>query len=128
MIASKLYLYAVILVAVFLALVGCMWWSYGKGEAHTQAKWDAEKVSAKKALDASKTNSDTVTTKVVTQYVDRVQTVYQKGNTITKKVPVYVTVKEDAACPIPDGFRSVLDAASQGSDLPASPSTAASGS
>jgi len=47
----------------------------------------------------------------VTEYVDRVQTVYVAGKTITKEIPVYVTAKADAACTIPAGFVRIHDAA-----------------
>lgn len=49
--------------------------------------------------------------RIVTQYVDRVQTVRVKGDTITKEIPVYVTSKADAACVIPAGFVRVHAAA-----------------
>jgi hypothetical protein len=49
--------------------------------------------------------------RVVTKYVDRVQTVYVKGRTITKEIPVYVTPEADAACVIPAGFVRIHDAA-----------------
>ncbi len=56
-------------------------------------------------------------TKVVTKYVDRVQIVRERGATITKEVPIYVTAKADAACSVPVGFVRVHDAAALGTDL-----------
>lgn len=49
--------------------------------------------------------------RVVTQYVDRVETVYVAGKTITKEIPVYVTPEADAACTVPVGFVRIHDAA-----------------
>ncbi|HEJ2438996.1 TPA: hypothetical protein SLZ45_000437 [Burkholderia multivorans] len=49
--------------------------------------------------------------KVVTQYVDRVQVVREKGDTIVKEVPVYVDREADRACVVPVGFVRVHDAA-----------------
>jgi hypothetical protein len=49
--------------------------------------------------------------RVVTKYVDRVQTVYLQGKTITKEIPVYVTPEADAACIVPLGFVRIHDAA-----------------
>ncbi|WP_419685786.1 hypothetical protein ACN22W_00980 [Burkholderia theae] len=49
--------------------------------------------------------------KVVTQYVDRVQVVREKGDTIIKKVPVYVDREADRACVVPVGFVRVHDGA-----------------
>ncbi|WP_367190092.1 hypothetical protein [Burkholderia sp. Ed8] len=49
--------------------------------------------------------------KVVTQYVDRVQVVREKGDTIIKEVPVYVDREADRACVVPVGFLRVHDGA-----------------
>lgn len=49
--------------------------------------------------------------KVVTQYVDRVQVVREKGDTIIKEVPVYVDREADRACVVPVGFVRVHDSA-----------------
>lgn len=49
--------------------------------------------------------------KVVTQYVDRVQVVREKGDTIIKEVPVYVDREADRACTVPVGFVRVHDSA-----------------
>ncbi len=54
------------------------------------------------------------TTRVVTQYVDRVQVVRERGDTITKEIPVYVTPTADAACAVPVGFVRIHDAAAAG--------------
>lgn len=54
------------------------------------------------------------TTRVVTEYVDRVQVVRERGATITKEVPVYVTPTADAACAVPVGFVHIHDAAAAG--------------
>lgn len=50
-------------------------------------------------------------TRVVTRYVDRVRTVRERGHTLIKEIPVYVTREADAACPVPAGFVRVHDAA-----------------
>ncbi|WEY38919.1 hypothetical protein [Paraburkholderia sp. SUR17] len=44
------------------------------------------------------------TVKVVTQYVDRVLVVREKGETIVKGVPVYVPVQADVACTVNRSF------------------------
>lgn len=51
--------------------------------------------------------------RVITQYVDRVRVVRERGTTITREVPVYVTAKADAACPVPVGFVRVHNSAAQ---------------
>lgn len=63
---------------------------------------------------ASKLELAQGTTRVVTEYVDRVQIVRERGDTITKEVPVYVTPTADAACAVPVGFVHIHDAAAAG--------------
>jgi len=53
----------------------------------------------------------------VTKYVDRVQTIHVKGDTIVKEIPRYVTIEADAACTVPGGFVRLHDAAATGSVL-----------
>lgn len=59
----------------------------------------------------------TVRDRVVTQYVDRVQVINQRGATLIKEVPVYVSAKADAACTVNAGFVRLHDAAAK--SLPA---------
>lgn len=49
--------------------------------------------------------------RVVTRFVDRVQIVRERGATITKEVPIYVTVQADSQCSVPSGFVWLHDAA-----------------
>ncbi|MDO5609485.1 MAG: hypothetical protein Q4G62_01655 [Pseudomonadota bacterium] len=58
---------------------------------------------------------------VVTEYVDRVQVIRERGATITKEVPVYVTQQADAHCTVPAGFVSLHNQAAQ--NLPATQPT-----
>jgi hypothetical protein len=60
------------------------------------------------------------TVQVVTQYVDRIQVVREKGDTLIQEVPVYVPVQADAACTVHRGFVSLHDAAAAG-ELPTAP-------
>ncbi|MDR3398742.1 MAG: hypothetical protein P4M06_14430 [Pandoraea sp.] len=48
---------------------------------------------------------------VITKYIDRVREIRVKGDTIIKKVPVYVTAESDAACTVPVGFVRLHNAA-----------------
>ncbi|MDB0511053.1 hypothetical protein [Ralstonia solanacearum] len=50
-------------------------------------------------------------TVTVTQYVDRVQTIRLKGDTIIKEIPRYVPIQADASCVVPLGFVRLHDAA-----------------
>lgn len=57
--------------------------------------------------------SPQVTASVVTKYVDRVRVIHDKGRTIIKKVPIYVTSKDNAQCVINNGFVELWNAANQ---------------
>jgi hypothetical protein len=50
------------------------------------------------------------------KYVDRFKTVYIKGETIEKQVPIYITAADNAACSINAGFVHVYNAAWSGND------------
>ena len=102
------------LAALSVALVGFGWI---KGASHVQAQWDAAIQQQALQAAAVRERQAQATGKVVTQYVDRVRVVREKGDTIIKEVPVYVPVQADAACTINRGFVRLHDAAAAG-DLP----------
>ena len=56
------------------------------------------------------TESQKVTTQVVTEYVDRVKIVKEKADAIIVKVPVYVNQSADNNCTINNGFVVLHDA------------------
>lgn len=57
--------------------------------------------------------------RLVTRYVDRVQTVHEKGATIVRRIPVYVPQTTVDSCTVNRGFVRVLNAAAASVDLPA---------
>lgn len=89
------------LTALGIALVGFGWI---KGASHVQAQWDAAIQQQALQTAAARERQAQATVKVVTQYVDRVRVVREKGDTIIKETPVYVPVQADAACTINRGF------------------------
>ena len=99
------------LAALGLALVGFGW---VKGAGHVQTKWDA--AAQQQALQATAVREEQAqaTVEVITEYVDRVRVVREKGDTIIKEVPVYVPVQADAACTINRGFVRLHDAGAAG--------------
>ena len=105
-------LLALVLLAV--ALIGFGWI---RGAEHVQAQWDT--VVQQQTLHAAivRQRQAEATVKVVTEYVDRIRVVREKGDTIIKEVPVYVPVQADAACTINRGFVRLHDAAAAG-ELP----------
>jgi len=73
-----------------------------------------DRATAEKATLATQLELAQGTTRVVTEYVDRIQVVRERGDTIVKEVPVYVTPNADAACAVPAGFVRLYNAAAQG--------------
>lgn len=110
---SRLYwLSGLLLVAALLFCLG--WTARGEHEQGQAAQAELDRLA--KAF-AQGQELGTVRDKVVTEYVDRVQVIKERGATIIKEVPVYVSVKADAACTVNAGFVRVHDAAAR--SLPA---------
>ena len=103
-----------VLPALAVALVGFGWI---KGAGHVQAQWDAAVQQQTLQAASARQRQAEATVKVVTEYVDRVRIVREKGETIIKEVPVYVPVQADATCTINRGFVRLHDAAAAG-ELP----------
>ena len=101
-----------ILIALAAASVigGCQY-----GESRVTAAWEAEREAEKLAAAQTIATRAEVTTQVVTQYVDRIQVVKERGKEIIKEVPVYVS--SAVTCDLPGGFRVLHDAAAEG-ELP----------
>lgn len=59
--------------------------------------------------------------RVVTEYVEKLVPVYQRGATIIKEVPVYVSKAADAACVVSAGFVRVHDAGAANLPVPGGP-------
>ena len=102
------------LVLLAAALFGFGWI---KGAGHAQTQWDAAVQQQTLQATAIRERQALATVKVVTEYVDSVRIVREKGDTIIKEVPVYVPVQADAACTINSGFVRLHDAAAAG-ELP----------
>jgi hypothetical protein len=100
--------------ALGVALVGFGWI---KGSSHVQAQWDAAVQQQTLQAAAAHERLAQATVKVVTQYVDRVRVVREKGETIIREAPVYASAQADAACTINRGFVLLHDAAAAG-ELP----------
>ena len=100
-----------LLIAAALALSGGGAWLADRYRAAHHRADEAERTAAELARRLENTRTATVT---VTEYVDRVQTIRVKGDTLIKEIPRYVSVPADAACPIPVGFVRLHDAAAAG--------------
>lgn len=105
-------LFVLVLLLSLVAGIGtAVWWLDNRADrAEVRATTAEEKA---RGLTAQlKESRDNV--RVVTQFVDRVNTIREVGRTIEREVPVYVTKHADAACPIPRGFVQLHDAAAAG--------------
>lgn len=93
-----------------LALFGTGW---VKGANYVHGQWEA--ATAAEALRQAKVAAKQAeaTVKVQTKYIDRVRVVREKGDTIIKEVPVYVTPEADARCIVNAGFVRLHDAAAK---------------
>jgi len=87
-------------------------WGHGwiKGNQHGTEK--LTEYQAAQAIDAVKliAKQTEVTEVIRTKYIDRVQTIKEKGDAIIVAVPQYITVKDDSACVINRGFQRLHDA------------------
>lgn len=66
-----------ILVSIFVVLAAAGW-GYMKGSAHAEVELANYRAKAEKQISQLKTENATVTNKVVTEYVDRVNTIHDK--------------------------------------------------
>ncbi len=105
------------LLALALLAATLIGFGWVKGAGHVQVRWDAAVQQQSLQTAAVRERQAQATVTVVTQYVDRVRIVREKGETIIKEVPVYVPVQADAACTINRGFVRLHDAAAAG-ELP----------
>lgn len=99
------------LLAMVLALLGL---SFFGGYKVAAAKYLAEKAETAEILAGLTKAANEVTIKYETVFVDRVKKVYIRGREITKEVPIYVTVEDDRACELRNGFVRVFDASLRG--------------
>ncbi|WP_164276504.1 hypothetical protein [Stenotrophomonas sp. B1-1] len=108
-------LLALILVLATAGLFSCQQIRVSRAITALDRANDAlDRANAEKADLASQLTLAQGTTRVVTQYVDRIQVVRERGATVVKEVPVYVTQNADAACAVPAGFVQLHDAAATG--------------
>lgn len=99
-ITSPLFKY----IAIALAVLALVFAIFRTGEAHIQSKWDAANAIAEKEVAELKAKANQVTVTEVIKYVDRVETVKVKGDTVTVYVDKFISPAEDAKCIIPSNF------------------------
>lgn len=99
--------------ALALAATAGAWATHSYKRTQQRAD-DAERTVASLRAQLDSATTATVT---VTRYVDRVETIRLKGDTIIKEIPRYVTPQADASCTVPVGFVRLHDAAAAGNLL-----------
>lgn len=100
--------------AVIAALVLLYTLGWTRGADSVREAWQAEREAQLSEIARLSDELGKATDQVVTEYVDRVRIVREKGQTIIKEVPVYVP---SDSCDLPGGFRVLHDAAASG-ELP----------
>jgi hypothetical protein len=90
---------------------------YRDGQADVQGRWDEATTAQAEADRQAQDQQEVITTRTVTQYVDRVKIVREKGDTIVQQVPIYVPSDSPL---LPAGWRVLHDAAATG-NLPPPP-------
>lgn len=106
----KWALYALVAVAVVVVLGIVEHRGYVRGKAEL-AEYALEQAEASLRVMKATTK---VVTEVETKYVERIRVVREKGETITREVPVYVTKSDDAACELRAGGVRAHDASATG--------------
>lgn len=101
---------AAVVVVVGVIALG-LWW-YGDSK-YEQGRTDLLAEQAQAAV-LHKEAQGKITERVVTKYVDRIVTVREKGDTIIRRVPVYVTAQDDSRCTINNGFVRLWNEANTG--------------
>ncbi len=104
---------------VIAAAIAVVMWAHGWKTGWTQHEARTEKARqvAEATLAKVVKRQKEIKEVVVYQYVDRWRTVVEKGDTIVREVPVYVTKEADARCTLTRGFVGVHDAAARGESL-----------
>lgn len=86
---------------------------YFYGGYGVEMEWRNKAKELQAEIDRKNAVSAVVTEKIVTQYVDKVKIVKEKGNVIIKEVPKYITKEHDAGCVIPKSFVLLHNSASR---------------
>lgn len=92
-----------------VVIVAVAWgeFRYQSGQTNIQNKWNASVARGKVLLAQRKEQTKGITVVTETEYVDRIVKVKEKGDTIVKEIPIYITTDVE----LPGGFRMLHDAA-----------------
>ena len=96
-------------ILAFLALIVS---AYSLGHYNGKTKEVIER--QQQEILAAKVVQQEATVKTVTEYVDKIKVVKERGDVIVKKIPVYITKEIDNGCIIPDSFSLLWNASNSG--------------
>ena len=94
----------------FVIVAGITLLAYAKGRDDVYSLWNAAIAKQDVIAKDLKKDQAAVTKTAVEKNEEKVKVIKIKGDTIYKKVKVYVTPKDDANCVVPDGFVRVWNA------------------
>lgn len=110
-----------VIVGVIVAFLAFGTAAYFKGRHDMDLVYKADALKAEKQVVADVVQQDQVTQAVAEKAEEKQAEIRYVTQTVIKKVPIYVTQKSDAACPVPLGFVRLHDAAARGTALSESP-------
>jgi hypothetical protein len=87
--------------------------SFAIGVSVNEETWQLKVKDMQVKIAQLEAQSSEVTTKVVTEYIEKVKIVEGKTHVIIKKVPEYITKKSDAKCSINTGSIELLNSAAE---------------
>jgi hypothetical protein len=93
-----------------IVMVGGVYLYGGYGNEMT---WRERAAALQAEIDRKNSESEKVTEKIVTEYVEKIKVVKEKGNVIVKEVPKYITKESDDKCTIPKSFIVLHNGASR---------------
>lgn len=96
------------LIGIIIICTGIYFLGRSHGADSVQKDWDAANGKQSKIVIDTIIKQVAGSERIITKYVDKVRIIREKGQTITKEVPIYVPYD---SCTLPGGFRVLHDAA-----------------
>lgn len=93
------------IISIVCLCLGLVWFGIGQSEE----KWAKKNAAADARITQLEARAPLITTKIVTEYKDKIRYITIEGARIVKEVPVYITPESDRNCPVPAGFVRLLN-------------------
>lgn len=95
-----------ILSAIFLG-IGLIFMGYNS----SNEKWLSKVHEGELKIAKLETQAEKITIKEVTKYIDRIKVIKEKGETVVKEIPIYITKNTDDRCTLTLGVLRAHDSA-----------------